>query len=133
MHILINPACQFPPTSPRKTTSIPSTTKKGGRAAKMSRLEDYHVHEPAKVQLPPCGFNPNNQLWSPFKSCADFEFAEVILEAMLSKKQIEKLIKISQHCINGEDTFSLISHYKICEIWTDPSAMVSPVSVSANS
>jgi hypothetical protein len=88
------------------------------------------VHEPAKVQPPPCGSNLNDKPWSPFKSRADFEFVEVTLEAALSKKQIEKLIKISQRCINGEDTFNLTSHREICEIWTDASAMVSPVSVS---
>lgn len=52
------------------------------------------------------------------------------LEAALNKNQIEKLIKITRHCINGDDVFNLASHKEICEIWTDASAMVSPVSAS---
>jgi hypothetical protein len=133
----ISPAAHPDQSSPPISTNEPQKDhihteyhEKSGRAAKTSRLEDYRAREPAKVQPPPRGSNLNDKPWSPFKSRADFEFAEVTLEAALSKKQIEKLIKISQRCINGEDTFNLTSHREICEIWTDASAMVSPVSVS---
>ena len=104
--------------------------EKSGRAAKMSRLKDYLLHEPVKVQPLPHNLAFDSKPWSPFKSLADFEFAEVALEAALNKNQIEKLIKITRHCINGDDVFNLASHKEICEIWTDASAMVSPVSAS---
>lgn len=104
--------------------------EKSGRAAKMSRFEDYCVREPVKVQPLPYSLASDSKPWSPFKSLADFEFAEVALEAALNKTQIEKLIKITKRCINGDDVFNLVSHKEVCETWNDASAMVSPVSGS---
>jgi hypothetical protein len=96
----------------------------------MSRLEDYFLREPVKVHpLPHTSLAFDSKPWSPFKSLADFQFAEVALEAALNKNQVEKLIKIIRRCINGGDVFNLASHKEICEIWADASAMVSPVSV----
>ncbi|KAF8227364.1 hypothetical protein L208DRAFT_1297238 [Tricholoma matsutake] len=91
-----------------------------GRTTKISSFNDYCTpRQPAHVPV------ATDAPWSPFKSCADFEFAEVTLAGALNKKQIKMLIMITQCCVKGKDSFNLTSHKQLAEIWGDASAMVS--------
>lgn len=60
---------------------------------------------------------PTKQPWKPFQTRAEFKFAEVALKASLTKNQVNSLIEIMKHCINGEDKFEINNHAHLCEIW----------------
>lgn len=77
---------------------------------------------PIDTTLPPA--NP----WRPFKSKLDFEFAELALEASLSKRQVEKMISIIRQTQSGEDHFNIHSHQELHEAWNQASALLTPVS-----
>jgi hypothetical protein len=66
--------------------------------------------------------------WRPFQSKLDFEFAELALEASLSKRQVEKMISIILRTQSGEDRFNIHSHRQLSEAWDQASALLTPVS-----
>ena len=45
----------------------------------------------------------SHELWKPFQTCLDFEFAELVLDAGLNNQQADKLIKLFHHCINNRE------------------------------
>jgi len=57
------------------------------------------------------------QLWKPFQSRAEFEFAEVAIRVSLTKKQVDTLIQLMKRCINGEDKFEIHNYDHLYEIW----------------
>jgi hypothetical protein len=59
---------------------------------------------------PPPGGDP----WLPFSSREDFEFTEFVHQAMLNKKQVDRLIKFIKHCQEkpGKFTFRNYEHLK---------------------
>jgi hypothetical protein len=89
--------------------------------------EDYrkNTHNPSNTHIPTP--ETTDAPWKPFGSYSEFEFAEVALEAALNRKQIDKLLKLTQRCIRGEDDFGLQSHNDLTSVWKDAAAMVSPV------
>ena len=77
------------------------------RPTKFAKFEDFRRREP--IQVDAGSADP----WKPFQLRADFEFAELALEAALNKRQVEKLISIFERCTNGQDTFSIKNHKNI--------------------
>jgi hypothetical protein len=65
--------------------------------------------------------------WHPFKSRSDFEFAQLALEANLSRAQVEKLISIFKRCNAGEDTLNVLNHSDIKKRWSESSTKYSQV------
>lgn len=118
-----------PAKDPRKNDIRRDFHEKSGRPSEFSTFENhYHNH----TRYPSDIHNPTPETtdapWKPFGSVSEFEFAEVALEAALNKKQIDKLLKIVQRCIKGEDGFDLKTHNDLTSIWKDAAvAMVSPV------
>ncbi|KAF9457225.1 hypothetical protein BDZ94DRAFT_1342125 [Collybia nuda] len=85
-----------------------------GRQPQTQKLENYiqsRQHTSNTKPLP-----TDEQPWKPFRSCADFEFAEFALDACLNERQTNSLIALFQSCIQSGE-FSLKSHTEICEIW----------------
>ncbi len=93
-----------------------------GRASKINKFEDYRMQD-AGAGPPPIHERP----WQPFRSRTDFEFAEIALEAALTKAQIDKLIKIYTRCLSGHDSFSLTSERDLRDIWGIASTLHTPV------
>jgi hypothetical protein len=93
-----------------------------GRVLKIDKFEDYQMHD-AEADPPPVSDTP----WWPFRSRTDFEFAEIALEAALTQKQVDGLIKILTRCISGSDSFNLSSHRDLKETWESASALHTPV------
>jgi len=56
-------------------------------------------------------------LWRPFKTRSEFEFAEVAINASLTKKQVDALIQLMQRCIRGEDSFNIRDYDHLRKIW----------------
>ncbi|KAH9958180.1 hypothetical protein BJV74DRAFT_800037 [Russula compacta] len=55
---------------------------------------------------------PNLKPWWPFfKTCEDFLILEILIDSSLSNAQLDKLLKLINHCINGEQRlFDVIYH-----------------------
>ena len=88
----------------------------------MDRFEDYRSHD----DIPePNIINP--QPWWPFVSRTDFEVAELALEAALTKKQTEWLIKCLMRCARGQDSFNITSHNDLQNTWETASQLHTPV------
>jgi len=117
-------ASRDPAKNPQKDDLRTDYHIKSGLASKFCTSEDHHAHMPSDMQPPT--LKTSDMPWEPFRSYSEFEFAEVALDAALNKKQIEKLLKIIQRCIKGEDGFGLKSHKDLTSIWIDASVMVSP-------
>lgn len=50
---------------------------------------------------------PYNEPWLPFASREDFEFADVVNEARLNQKQINRLIQVIRRCQDGLGSLTL--------------------------
>jgi hypothetical protein len=53
---------------------------------------------------------PDDEPWSPFSSREDFDFAQLAHDAKLTWSQIDKFIKLIQHCQKNPGSFTLGSH-----------------------
>jgi hypothetical protein len=60
-------------------------------------------------------------------SRADFEFAEIALEAALTKDQVDSMIKLIGRLIQGQDFFTLTSHHDLRKAWDAASELVTQV------
>jgi len=116
-----------PANDPRKDDIRRDFHENSGRPSEFTMSEDYrkNTHNPLNTHNPTP--ETSDAPWKPFGSYSEFEFAEVALEAALNRKQIDKLLKLTQRCIRGEDDFGLQSHNDLTSVWKDAAAMVSPV------
>jgi hypothetical protein len=60
-------------------------------------------------------------------SRADFEFAEIALEAALTKDQVDSMIKLIGRLTQGQDLFTLTSYRDLRKAWDAASELVTPV------
>jgi hypothetical protein len=95
---------------------------RSGRLNRIENFEDYKERTTTNMPSPPT--NP----WRPFQSKLDFKFAELALEACLTKKQVEKFISIVNRCSTGEEHLNIGSHKQLCEAWDQASSLLTPVS-----
>lgn len=89
------------------------------------RIENFEDYKERNITNTP---SPSANPWRPFQSKTDFEFAEVALEACLTKRQVEKLISIVQRCQTGQDHLNIGTHKQLCEKWDQASSLLTPVS-----
>jgi hypothetical protein len=75
-----------------------------------------------------CSHLHNDEPWLPFRTRADFEFAELALDAALNKEQTDTLIKLFHRCINGQSSFTLENHAELSTIWEQAADKLTPVS-----
>lgn len=97
-----------------------------GRPTKVDHFEDYCSH-PNTAQAP--GYTVNSKPWWPFLSRTDFEFAEIALEAAMTKKQIEKMINLFRQCSHGRDSFNLTNYNDVRSTWEAASQRHTPVPI----
>ena len=98
---------------------------KSGRKLTLSTFKQFRGSKPADISPAPDA--SSEALWTPFKSHADFKFAEIALQAALNQKQVDKLLKIFERCTSGKDTLNLKNNKEIHKIWSDASALISTV------
>jgi len=65
--------------------------------------------------------------WHPFLSETDFEFAEVVHQAALSKEQTETLLKIIWKVSSSNAKFSFKMYTDVCAAWTNAASLLTPV------
>lgn len=57
----------------------------------------------------------------------DFEFAEIALEAALTKDQVDLMINLIGRLSQGQDFLTLTSHRDLRKAWDAASELVTPV------
>ena len=92
----------------------------------ISHFEDYQPHDRRGPKMPPV-----SQIISPFRSRADFEFAELALEAALNRKQTERLISIINKCLSGKDAFTFKDQADLDSTWERASLLRTPVALTS--
>ena len=66
--------------------------------------------------------------WYPFRSRLDFEFAELALEAALSKEQTTRLLTLAQRIHAHTEKFTLQSYHDLQNTWKAAEHHMTPVS-----
>ena len=94
-----------------------------GRAPDICHFEDY------KPRAPRPSSAPDSEPWHPFRTRADFEFAEVVFKAALSEQQRELLIKIVNSVAAGQLKFTLGSDKELTETWKLASELLTPAGI----
>jgi len=97
-----------------------------GRGVKVETFEDYREHTLKPISVPEI-----TDPWRPFQSRTDFEFAQLALEAALTKTHVDKLIQLVERCIKGQDSFNLTNHQDLYNTWDAASTMLTPVPANA--
>ena len=82
---------------------------------------EYHPHSGCRTKI----FKPDEyrqsvrdtdatverEPWVPFRTREDFEFSEIALETMMTRKQTDAMIKLFHKCIEmGEGSFTISNH-----------------------
>ena len=105
-----NPSLQDTPLDAIRTEYHPHT-KLPPVVVNFEEYREYHSQ-----RRRPTARNPTKP-WTPFRTRAEFEFAEIALEAALNKRQVNALLKLFHRCIEGEDKFGLKDHSDLTEMW----------------
>jgi len=92
-----------------------------GRGVKVETFEDYREHT-----LKPSSVPEITDPWRPFQSRTDFEFAQLALDAALTKTHVDKLIQLVERCIKGQDSSNLTNHQDLYKTWDAASTMLTP-------
>ncbi|KAG2073422.1 hypothetical protein BDR04DRAFT_1152194 [Suillus decipiens] len=61
--------------------------------------------------------DPDMHPWHPFKSCLEFNVAEIVLEAALNNKQTDCLLDICHCCAQKSEKFTFHNHKDVCAKW----------------
>ncbi len=96
------------------------------RPSTISHFEDYRAYDRQGAKIPPV-----LQIIFPFRSRADFEFAELALEAALNRKQTERLISIINKCLCGKDAFTFKDQADLDSTWEHASLLGTPVALTS--
>jgi len=94
------------------------------RPSTIHQFSDFSRSRPLEGQVP-----RNNSPWEPFRTRLDFEVAEIVLEAALTKEQTNRLLDLVHQSANGADTFTLQSHDEVRSLWEMASQRYTPVIV----
>ena len=84
------------------------------QSPKVVKFEEYHEYHSQRHR--PTPRNPTKP-WIPFRTRAEFEFAEIALDAALNKRQVDALLKLFRRCVGGEDTLGLNDHAELTHMW----------------
>ncbi|KIM65038.1 hypothetical protein SCLCIDRAFT_23133 [Scleroderma citrinum Foug A] len=115
--------------SPRPTTDnidniqVEYHPNSGKPTEKYSFAEFTRVHAP-KPYKPDASTDP----WYPFRTRLDFEFADLALEAALSKEQTNRLLKLVQRIHSNKERFTLRDYRDVESSWKAASHCMPAVS-----
>ncbi|KAJ3519256.1 hypothetical protein NMY22_g13291 [Coprinellus aureogranulatus] len=74
-------------------------------------------------QLRDFGTNPP---WHPFKTRSDYDFAELVFRAAMTKEQITSLLAVVNRCIDGKDKLSFSSYADVHDSLSEARHLVEP-------
>ena len=67
--------------------------------------------------------------WLPFRSREDFEFVELIRDALLNQTQVEKLIKLIRHCQDTPGSFTFSNFGDLKDSLEGAHKLLTPVTI----
>ena len=70
---------------------------------------------------------PDDEPWRPFRSREDFKFADFVHDASLNRPQIERLIKLIQHCQDAPGSLTFNKYNDLKESLENASKILTPV------
>jgi hypothetical protein len=91
------------------------------RETRVDAFEDF-----GKTITPPTPVH-NLSPWLPFRSKAEFEFAEVALQTAMSNKQLDTLINVVRTLMEGKEAFEIENHRDVQTLWDGASESLTPV------
>ena len=95
-----------------------------GRPEERQTLVDYS-HIQRSSNLPPV----NDEPWRPFfNTREDFKFAEILMEAGVSKGHSDRLLKLFKKCLSGNGTLTYSNYLDIKSSWDRTAEKLTPVS-----
>lgn len=97
-----------------------------GRPPEVFSFADFGCQRAEASHVPPK--NP----WAPFRTKADFEFAEIAFDAAMNEKQVAVLIKLFRRCIEEKDMFTLQGYTDYEAMWNNASKLLTPVRTYQN-
>jgi hypothetical protein len=96
-----------------------------GRSPETQTFMDFS-HKQQSSRLPPVNAEP----WRPFfNTREDFEFAEILMEAGVSKRHSDRLLKLFKKCLSGNGTLSYDNYSDIKTSWDRAAVQLTPVSL----
>jgi len=101
---------QQPPLDAIRTKYHPQSK----RRPMVVKFEDYCEHR--SQHRHPTPRNPAKP-WTPFKTRAEFEFSEIVLDAAMNRRQVDALLKVFHRCLEDEDTLDLKDHSEVQSMW----------------
>jgi hypothetical protein len=90
----------------------------------LTRIDAFE--EFGRTSIPPTPVHSHCP-WLPFHSKAEFEFAEVALQAAMSNKQLNALINVVHTLIKGKEAFEVKNHHNIQALWDRALESLTPV------
>ena len=91
-----------------------------GRRTDTSRVNEYR--QPLKGDAT---FEP--EPWAPFRTREDLEFAELALEAGMTRGQVNAMIKLFHKCIKGDGSFTISNHKDMADTFEKASNRLAKV------
>lgn len=90
------------------------------RTGRPTRLHSFEEYKSERQEPDPDALD--DQPWKPFRSRADFEFAELTLEARMNRGQIDRLIAIVDSIVTRQSAFSFKGYSDVDAAWQLASA-----------
>jgi hypothetical protein len=96
-----------------------------GRPLETQTFMDYS-YKHGSSRLPPVNAEP----WRPFfNTREDFELAEILMEAGVSKGHSDRLLKLFKKCLSGNGALTYSNYSDIKNSWDRAAAQLTPVSL----
>ncbi|KZT70542.1 hypothetical protein DAEQUDRAFT_667378, partial [Daedalea quercina L-15889] len=94
---------------------------RNGKAPTVQSWEEY-ISATEKSKLP----EPSEQPWKPFRTRVDFEFAEIMVKALLPEEHVESLIKLIKTVASGNDEFTIKNNAELHKLKEAASVKLTP-------
>lgn len=98
-----------------------------GRPSERRTFTDYiHKQQSSRVPL------VNDEPWRPFfNTREDFEFAQILMEAGVTKDHSDRLLKLFKKCLSGNGVLTYSNHSEIKASWDRAETKLTAVSLIA--
>jgi hypothetical protein len=98
-----------------------------GKAPLRETPEEYRQRRAREAAPAPPPESTPQHPWHPFATCADFEFAELSLNASLSRKEIGDFLALLCRCQAGTDKITLHDYSHLRDTWNEAAHLLTPV------
>ena len=83
-----------------------------GKPAQIFHFDEYTSSSKTSLNNP-----IDSEPWKPFRSCLDFEIAELMLDTHMNKSQTNRLLSLIHRCIKTPAEFTLENSTELENVW----------------